>query len=189
MEVISADATSEPAPTEDDKLVVPGPQSPLALLRSKRAEMDKGLFLDLAVPRRDEALGVRLWVRYKPGDPAVLASSVEKREKAHASKVSSGMKGDPDRMLKSNADFLVDACSAVYTLPIDEEPSTEGLTDGEYPTFSTPELSEALGAGPSAVETCRKLYATPGDLMVAANMLLDWSGKFVPKADKDFLGS
>ena len=181
VDVVSADDSA-------GEVVVPqGAHSPLALLRGKRAELDRQLFLDLAVPRWDEVLGRRLWVRYKPGYPAVLTSAVEKREKVHANMVAAGKPGDPLRMTKANADFLVAACVAVYDLALDQEPPADLPGVDEYPTFSSPELSEAVGAPPNAVETVRKVYATDGDLMVAASQLLEWSGKATPKAESDFL--
>lgn len=164
------------------------PRSPLDLLRGKRAEMDKSLYIDLAVPRWEEVLGRRLWVRYRPGDPGVLAAAVDSREKSHLKLSANGKHGDLQRMTKANADFLVAACVAVYSLELDEEPPAGEFSElDDYPTFSDPQLSEAVGAAPNATETARKVYATDGDLILAANQLLDWSGKVTPQAGGDFL--
>lgn len=165
-----------------------GPQSPLDLLRGKRPEMEKSLYLDLAVPRWEEVLGGRqLWVRYNPGNPAYFASSMEKREVNYRKAVKDGKHGDPDWMTKANADVLVAACVAVYDLASGEEPPKGDLPPGDYPTFSSPELSEALGASKSAVATVLKVYGTDGDVLIAVNQLMDWSAKASEEGDKSFL--
>ena len=163
-----------------------GPQSPLAILRGKRADMDKKLHLDLAVPRWDEILGRRLWVRYGPGNPSVLNAAAEKRERAHLAAKGKGMAGDPEWMDKARADFLVDACVAVFDLAIDE-PVPDTLPLEDLPTFASPELSEALGAPRNAAATALAVYATPADLLLATTQLLNWSGESSVESDKDFL--
>lgn len=163
-----------------------GPTSPLELLYGKREELDRRLHLDLPVARWDELFpGHQVWVRYRPGDPAVLTSAIERRERDHQKATSKGGPGDKHRITKANADFLVAACMGVYALPAGEEPP-DGDLPTDLPTFGSPELSQAVGAPDNAVETVRKVYATDGDLMIAANQLLEWSGKAIPKADKDF---
>jgi hypothetical protein len=193
MEVVSAETAAAETPVVESQpetpIVTSGPRSPLAIIRQKRAEWNKDLFYDLAVPRRDEALGVTLWVRYKAVDPGVLVISTEKREKDHATKISQGQpNGDPDRIVKANADLLVNACMAIYTLPNDEQPPADPLPAADYPTFGSEELAQELGATSKlAVDTCRKLYATEGDLNAAAFQLQNWSAKFSAEADKSFL--
>ena len=173
-------------PEEEPSEASQSPQSPLDLLRGKRQELDATLHLDLAIPRWDEVLGRRLWVRFGPGNPNVFTAAMEKREKAHRAAVAKGQLGDPDWMTKANADLLVSACEAVYDLGLDEEPP-KGDLEGEYPTFSDPALSEALGAQRSAVDTCLKAYGTAADLLVAAAQLLAWSGVASQEAQVDFL--
>lgn len=182
VDVVAADDLPEEPDAE-----AAGPSSPLALLKGKRAELEKKLHLDLAVPRWDEVLGRRLWVRYRPADPTVFANSVEKREREHAADVKKGGPGDRQRLVRANADMLVAACIAVYDLPLDEEPGDDLTGLDQCPTFSSPELSEAVGASASAVDTCRKVYATDADLMIAADSLLEWSGERSKKAHDDFL--
>lgn len=186
MDVVAAEA----APVLEDEAPSPpsGPVSPLAMLAGKRQALDAKLHLDLPVPRWDDLLGYRLWVRYLPGDPGILTSAVEKREKVNQTAMAAGKPGDKTRMAKANAEFLAAACDAVYGLGFEEEPPEGELPEG-YPTFSSPELSEAVGAPPNAVETVRRVYATDGDVMVAASQLLEWSGQATPKAEADFLPS
>lgn len=187
VDVVSAGAPQSVPETE----VAPvGPQSPLAHLKGKRSALDKKLYHDLAVPRWEEVTGRRMWVRYKPADAELFQADLEKREQDFLKAQAAKKQGDPHRVTKAHADLLVKACVAVYDLAIDEQPP-EGEFPGieDYPTFSSSELSEAVGSGPSAIETARKVYATDGDLMIAALSLLDWSAKVGPKAEADFLGS
>ncbi len=192
-EILVVPSGEEP-PTED--VPAAGPQSPLALLRGKREAMDKRLHLDLAVPRWDEFLSItdadgtvhhrRLWVRYGPGNPSVLNARAAERERAHLAAKNKGMAGDSQWEDKARADFLVDACVAVYDLALDEEPPKGELT-GDLPTFASPELSEALGAPRNAALTALAVYATPADLLLATTQLLNWSGESSQEADKSFL--
>jgi len=180
MEVVGADdphgfPTATPPATAQ-------PGSPLEILRGKRQALHAGLHLDLAVPRWEQVLGCRLWVRYGPGSPSVLANAIEKAEATKEK--------DPDWLVIAHATFLVEACQAVYTLPLDiERPPADipGLDD--YPQFG-PELAEALDVPVrSAVAVARALYATDGDLMVAAQQLAEWSAQAAGKAETDFLAS
>lgn len=185
MEVVAADAAGDG--TSEEVTQSSSATSPLDLLRGRRAELDAKLYLDLAVPRWDDLLGRRLWVRYRPGDAEALQASVERRETAHRKQIAAGKQGDPHRATKANADFLVKACVAVYDLPLDVEPPKDLSGIEDYPTFGSEELSQAVGAPANAVETARKVYATDGDLMVAAAQLLEWSAQATPKAESDFL--
>lgn len=94
-------------------------------------------------------------------------------------------------MLRANADMLVDACIAIYDLPVGEEPPAGDLPtlSDPYPTFSTEALSESVGAPRNAAETCVQTYLTEGDLLMAANQLLEFSGKASKRITEDFLGS
>lgn len=183
---VSPSGVSVAEPAGDEPPAPPAPLSTLALLRAKRGELERQMHKDYAIPRWDAVLGRTLWVRYRPGDPALFAAATEKRERAHRADIAKGGRGDPDRMYKANADVLVAACVAVYDLAIGEQPPAE--LDGDLPTFSSPELSEALGAPKTAVETCRKLYGTDGDLLVAATQLMEWSGQASREASDAFLG-
>jgi hypothetical protein len=160
-----------------------GPQSPLAFLRAKRSTLKAELYLDLAIPRW-QAEGRQLWVRYRPCSPAVFSSSAERRRTAWK-------KGDPDWQLRVNADLLVEACVAIYDLPEGTEPPEGELPQlaDPYPTFRSEALSEAVGSSRNAAETCVATYLTEGDLLMAANQLLEWSGRASKKVDDRFLES
>jgi hypothetical protein len=186
VEVVAAEAAGD-GTSEEEVTQSASATSPLELLRGRRAELDAKLYLDLPVPRWEELLGRKLWVRYRPGDAEALQASVEKRENSHRKAVAAGKQGDAHRVTKANADFLVKACVAVYDLPLDVEPPKDLSGIEEYPTFGSEELSEAVGAPKNAVETARKVYATDGDLMVASAQLLEWSAQATPKAESDFL--
>lgn len=177
------EVAAEPEPTD-----VPVAPTVLSLLRTKREQLERQMHKDLAVPRWDDVLdGRRLWVRYRPADPMKFAAATQRREKAHRDDVAKGGRGDPRRMVKANADILVDACVAVFDLPVGEEPPAE--LDGDLPTFASPELSEALGAPKNAVDTVLKLYATDGDVLVTATQLMEWSGQASKEAGDAFLES
>ena len=180
-------ATSEPA---DEPIEVAGPQSPLSLLRGKRAALEAALHLDLCVPRWDEALGGRkLWVRYRPGDVALLTAAQERRKTQFDKEKAKTGGGDPQWQVKAHADMLAAACMAVYDLGPDEEPP-KGDLPPNLPTFGSPELGEAVGTlRASAVDTVLKVYATEADVILASAQLQDWSGKMSEEADKDFLAS
>lgn len=174
---------------EPEPVAAPGPRSPLQLLLGKRAELEANLYLDLAVPRWGEVLGRRLWVRYRPGKPSVFTQSMTRREEAHKADLAKGGKGDPDWLAKANADLLVSACVAVYDLELDEKPPHGPLPSGDYPTFGSQELSEAVGAPKNAVATVLKVYGTDADVLLAATQLLNWSGQASKEAGDDFLSS
>lgn len=191
MAEVTVVAEGEEVPSAGEPAEVPaGPQSPLALLRGKREQLEKALFLDLAIPRWEEVLGRKLWVRFRPGNPNVLTAAMTKREKAHLQAVAKNPKaGDKDWLTRANADLLVDACVAVYDLAPDEEPPEGDLPPGDYPTFSSSELSDALGATHNAVDTVLKAYGTGADVLLAATQLLNWSGQASQEASKGFLSS
>jgi hypothetical protein len=91
----------------------------------------------------------------------------------------------------ANADVLVKACIAIYDLPIGEKPPDDlPMLDIPYPKFTTEEFQQAMGITvANAIDTVCALYLTEGDLILAANQLLDWSGIVSEKVTKDFLAS
>lgn len=164
-----------------------GPQSPLELLRGKREALDATLFRDYIIPRWEDVLDRQLWVRYKPANPAYHAARTIAREQAHLEAVGKHQTGDPDWSTMANADLLVDSCLAIFDLAVGEEPPKD-LPPGDYPTFSSPELADALGApSRNAAATVRKAYGTDADLLIAATQLLNWSGQVSKDAETDFL--
>lgn len=179
--VAQSPVAPQAAPADAEGLAPAAPFSPLSMLRGKRSERDSRLHLDLAVPRWDEVLGARLWVRYGPASPAKLAAAMQRREKTKDK--------DSDWALKANADLLCGCCEAVYGLPLGIEPTVELELD-ERLTFGSPELGEVLGVtSQMAVEVCRAVYATDGDLFVAAEQLMGWSAAMAEKGQDDFLAN
>lgn len=176
---------------EEAKEASLGPQSPLDVLRGKRADLEKGLFYDLQVPRWDQVLGRAIWVRYKPASTPLLNASMERRRENHEKAIRAGKQGDQDWMIRANADMLVDACMAIYDLAINENPPNGGLPEN-LPTFGSQELSEALDSPMkpcprNAVGTCIHLYGTDADVLMASQQLLVWSGQSSKEADRSFL--
>lgn len=177
---------------EETKGASLGPQSPLGVLRGRRAELERGLHYDLQVPRWDLVLGRAIWVRYKPASTPLLNAQIEKRRDNHEKAVKAGKMGDPDWLIRANADLLVDACMAVYDLALGEEPPTDEDLPFNLPTFGSPELSEALDSAENpcprnAVATCLHLYGTNADVLMASQQLLIWSGQSSQEADRSFL--
>jgi hypothetical protein len=168
-----------------------GPQSPLSLLQGKRQELERELFYDLQIPRWDQILGRALWVRFKPASAPLLDAAINRRRENHERATKAGKMGDPDWLIRANADMLVDACIAVYDLALGEEPPTEPLPEN-LPTFASSELSEALDTPGNpcprnAVGTCLHLYGTSSDVLMASQQLLLWSGQASKEADRSFL--
>lgn len=176
---------------EEAKEASLGPRSPLDVLRGKRADLERGLFYDLQVPRWDQVLGRAIWVRYKPASTPLLNASMERRRENHEKAIRAGKQGDQEWMIRANADMLVDACIAVYDLAINENPPNGDLPEN-LPTFSSSELSEALDSPirpcpRNAVGTCIHLYGTSADVLMASQQLLVWSGQTSKEADRSFL--
>lgn len=175
----SAEVTTPAAPAPDPGVPAEGAFSPLDFMRGKRAEINSKLFLDLPVPRWDDVLGWRLWVRYRPATPTTLGLALEARQKTAET--------DPEWSTKAYADMLVGSCIVIYGLALGSEPNAD-LTPPDALTFGSPELAEVLGVTVrDASEVCRATYATDGDLVVAANQLIEWSAVATPRADADFL--
>lgn len=183
---LAPDAPAEAVP--DIELTGEGPQSPLDILKGKRAERDAKLHFDIAVPRWEDVIGLSIWVRYGPGDPSVFAEAMNKRDMAHAAKKKKDGIGDPEWATKANADLLVSACQGVYFLEPGEQPP-DGDLPGDLPTFNDPALSAVLDAPRSAVGTVLKLYGTSADVLLAANQLLAWSGQASKESSEAFLSN
>lgn len=171
---------------ENDDVRIEGtPQSPLDVLRGNRKKLDATLYIDLAVPRWEEVIGNTIWIRYKAANPAVLYEARAKFEAHHLAKKKKDGRGDPDWEIRANAQMLVEACMGVYFLEPGEKPPDE--LPGDLPTFGDPELSISLDAPKSAIATVMKLYGTNGDVLLAANQLLLFSGETSQEASEAYL--
>lgn len=191
-EVVSQDDLAAADAADEAPIEIPegSPQSPLDLLKGKRAAAQKRLHIDLAVPRWEDVLGKSIWVRYGPANVALWSASQQRRESQHLAAKKKGQPGDPDWAIKANADLLVDACQGVYFLEPGEQPPHDQELPADLPKFSDPELAEALDIQPgNAVRTALGLYQTGADLLMASNALLGWSGEASKEADEAFLGS
>lgn len=189
-EVVSEEelaAVADPVELDDTEAPEGTPQSPLDILKGRRAQLQAKLHIDLAVPRWDDIIGCSIWIRYGPADLSLWSNAQQKRETAHIALKKKNGVGDPKWAVKANADVLVDACRGVYFLEPGEKPP-EGDVPDDLPTFSDPELATALDIQPgNAVRTVLGLYGTDGDLLMAANALLGFSGEASKEADSDFL--
>jgi hypothetical protein len=179
------------APLPDPPPVVTptGHGSPLASLRARREALQEKLYLDLKVPRWDDDGGPAIYVRYNPSSPAFLGKTIEKAKK---------LKPRPDDwMVNANADALIQSCVGVFAIEDGTPPEKatreqqlslkDGEPTGDWTRFD-PDLGFSLGVEgvQSARAVVRRLYLTEGDLLAAANKLVEWSGVAAPEADEDF---
>jgi hypothetical protein len=155
--------------------------SPLDGLRDKLREASEKLYVDLEVPRWQELIGIRVFVRYLPLSPAYANATSLKFEKI----------GGDDWQIQANAQLLVKYCVGVYVQDRtgDKLSMRPGDPDGPWTKFDD-QLADALGPSRvkerSAIGTCRGLYWTDGDVTAAALALADWSTKISEQAEKDF---
>ncbi len=165
---------------------------PMLSLRNRREELVKYLYIDLQVPRWENP---QVWVRYKPFITSGVENSYEK------------FKEDAEATVRSQADILVNCCVGVYaTLPdvlgADGKPLKFTL-DPKYPHDDPPVVGDpesswtkfderlAINLGvegvvKAAVEICRKVYLTDGDLLDAAVRVVEFSAQSNEKANRDF---
>lgn len=172
--------------------------SPLGSLKKRRAQIADKLFLELKVPRwdtpdADGERGPEIWVRYRPAAPSGAAKKAEQFNRM-------GGKKPDDWAVQLNAQVLVQCCEAVYAVQGDAPEEGEedarpkiSLREGDpYGTLTKfdPDLADALGIeNANAQAVVRKLYFTEGDLIAAANKLMEWSGVANDEAEDGFLGS
>jgi len=178
-----------PLPDPPPAVTPTGQGSPLASLRARREALQEKLYLDLKVPRWDDDGGPAIYVRYNPSSPAFLGKTIEKAKK---------QKPRPDDwMVNANADALIQSCVGVFAIEDGTSPEKatreqmislkDGEPTGDWTRFDH-ELGFSLGVEgvQSARAVVRKLYLTEGDLLAAANKLVEWSGVAAPEADEDF---
>jgi hypothetical protein len=151
-------------------------ETPLISLKNRRTEIVNEMYIDLQVPRWTEP---EMYVRFKPISAVKLSNAIDRRRK---------QKSD-DWSLLANADMLVDACIGVYA-KVDGFDRKLSLRhddhDGEWTKFD-PDLAKALGVeADRAVDVCRALYLTEGDLIDTANRVFRWSGIANEEADEAF---
>lgn len=143
-----------------------------ASLRDRLAAARAARFVDLPVP------GVEaLFVRYRPVSLEVISKAAERHRK-----------GGAERALRQHLDVLVAACEGVWeerdgkgVSPCD---GFDGVIDldtralsGDLPSFKDEALGEAVGAAdPTAWAVVTALYATDGDVAMAAAKVLEASG-------------
>jgi len=152
-------------------------ETPLISLKSRREEIVNGLFVDIQVPRWNDP---EIFVRYRPISAIKLNSAIERRRKQKTE----------DWSILANADMLVEACLGVYCILHGNMDNKYSLriadASGDFTKFD-PDLSAALGIpAERAVDVCRSLYLTEGDLIDAANRLFKWSGIANEEADETF---
>lgn len=144
---------SQDVPAADD--------SPLTSLRARLAAVV--LTFDLEVPRLDPPV----YVRYK----AVSQRRVEEIGRLV------DRRREKDKTVVFNATVLADACQGIFEV-IDGEKVSVDHEDrgGDWPKFDQ-RLAELLGVrAKKAVELVRVLYKTDGDLITAAQKLVELSG-------------
>ena len=164
--------------------VVGTKRSVLGSLKERRQEVLEAQVLDLPVPRWTDPVIV---VRYKPVEHGFIrraqdaVNNAPKREKYETE-------------LNGNADILIRGCVAVVAVVDGQEYSLrEGDSDGE-PTVFDEDLALNLGvegAGgkrPTAREVVRALFITQGDILSAAQGVVEFSGYRETEADSAISG-
>lgn len=170
-------------------------RTPRKSLAAVRQQILDSLFLDLKVPRytREDAEGKSdLYVRYAPVRSARVDWSIKKRSKDEYQ--------ENEASLLIQADILVDCCRGIfmvfdddftkkYTVALDDLGNTITEPTDVWPKFDR-ELARALGLPEHrwglAVDICRSLYVTDGDLIDAATEVTSWSASKNERAAEDF---
>jgi hypothetical protein len=140
-----------------DRPAAPG--SALSSIRARRQAAADKLYIDLAVPRIDPPIFVRL----RP----VTQTEINRINGQHAKSKA------PDVDVVINAVTLSTACLGVFG-------EVDGKPDGDpdtWPKFDE-DLAELLGlpAGSTAVDVVRGLYLTDGDVIATGAELAKFSG-------------
>lgn len=183
--------TVKPAGNEGGSLPAETPvpevrHTPLLSLKQRREELKKKLYIDLPVPRWGPDL--EIVVRYGPVDNNVVEKALEFRQ----NQFKQGNQIRAGWSILVNADVLVHSCIGIYAI-LDGDGIQRSLRpddpDGPWTRFD-PDLAANLGldpvVSPGAVDACRALYQTDGDLLIAANKLFEWSGESTEKLEEDF---
>ncbi len=170
-------------------------RTPRRSLAAVRQEIVDNLYLDLKVPRyttEDEEGKSDLYVRYAPVKSARVDWSIKKRSKDEYQ--------EHDASLLIQADILVDCCRGIFmvmdddmsrkfTVALDDAGNTQTEPTDIWPKFDH-ELARALGLPEHkwnlAVDICRSLYVTDGDLIDAATEVTSWSASKNERAAEDF---
>lgn len=163
----------------EDALVLVEP-TPLFSLKSRREELLKKLYLDLKLPRWTSP---EIFVRYRPVEAGELSEKVARRE---------NMKQRPaDWGVLANADILIACCEGVYACLDGDYDKKFSLRAGDWEgrwTKFDGDLALAVGLPENARATdiVRAVYLTDGDLIDAANKLMEWSGQSNEQVSRDF---
>ena len=162
---------------EINAAVVP---TPLRSLKDRRQQLNKALFLDHPVPRYSDP---QIFIRLLPVVAKKLNAGVKKRE------VQGKRDEKIDWQLLANCDLLVECCDGIYAIWPDAPDDKVSLDGADNWSKFDERTAIALGVEqeaqyPDAV--VRKLFFTDGDLISAANALLEWSNNAGVKADEDF---
>jgi hypothetical protein len=168
------------APVTPEKEAEAPLSTPLRSIRERRENLVDGLYLDHQIPRWHDP---ELFVRLNPVVTKRLNARVKAREVQ-------GKKDDKiDWQLLANCDLLVDCCAGIYAVWPDN-PDVKASLDGkdEWSLFDQ-RTAVALGVENEAQwpeQLVRKVFFTDGDIITAANALINWSNAGAAKADEDF---
>ena len=160
--------TVTPGPVVQADAAAPKRSVALQSIANKRKLLKKNLFIDLQVPRWNDP---EIFVRYRPVESTVTEAAIEKRRESQDAV--------PEWLLLANADILVLACDGVYAC-LDGDHTVKyslraGDPEGSWTKFD-PDLGAALEVPiPTANDVVRALYLTDGDLIAAANRVVEWS--------------
>jgi hypothetical protein len=145
------------------------PESPLAQLARRRAEIAEQQILELSVPRWENPT---ITVKYRPIEHEEIRKVLKAAEKSRPGESKS------DALLNGNADLLIKACIGVEAHNPDE--TWNGFDH---------ELGESLGVEvQTARAACRALFITDGDMLMHARKLGEFSGFVDQDVDDEFEG-
>jgi hypothetical protein len=153
------------------------PSTAVLSLKGRRESIKKTLYTDLQIPRWEDP---EVFVRYGPIDNTRTEKAIENRSKQKIDEVN----------ILANADILINSCVGVFACLDGDYEHKLSLNpdDPEGPwTRFDPNLAKNLGLlTDKATDVVRALYITDGDLIMAANQLVEWSAQASTKLDSDF---
>lgn len=156
----------------------------LSSLKERRQQVVNEQVLRLPVPRWDNP---KIVVRYKPVDHGFIKAAQVRVEKASRDK-------QAEIELEANADILIRGCVGVVAILDGEEYSLRPGDENGEPTLFDKDLADNLGVTgvggkpPTARAVVRALFITEGDILSAANELIQFSGYRETEADAALVG-
>ncbi len=152
----------------------------LASLKERRQQVLEEQVLTLPVPRWSNP---ELVVRYKPVEHHFIRAAQDRLAKAPKDK-------RYELEVDGNADILIRGCLAVVAVIDGVEYSLHPDDPNGEPTVFDADLASSLGLEDRATarQVVRALFLTQGDILSAAQSLVQWSGYKETEADATLQG-